>query len=201
MEWALAFAGQGMYCGQTVLDRSGVGISGFPPYLISGLNSVITRHQSLCGRQPPSLGSSFPQLCDLRFLSVPPWTSAFAMWSRPFCLSIRKTVMTRGENEVFQLLLFLLLWSKLGRQLQGRRIYLGSCFQAAVPWACNWADHHGGNMCQRTSLHSMHDQKAQRREAARNNMSPTICFSGLLPTTSHLQECLQSPQEAPVAGK
>lgn len=90
--------------------------------------------------------------------------------------------MTRCENEAFRLLPFLLPWSKLGRQLQGGRIYLGSCFQAPVPWAHIWAEHHGGNRWQRMSFHSMHDQEARRWEAARNNMSSTICSSGLLPT-------------------
>lgn len=113
--------------------------------------------------------------------------------------------MTESENEASQLSLFLLLWGELGRWLQGERIYLGSFSQntqAAVPWTCIWAEHHGGNnRWQRTSFHSMHDQETQRREAVSNSMSPTICFSGLLPTTSHVLECLQCPEEAPAAGK
>lgn len=94
----------------------------------------------------------------------------------------------------------------LGRQLWGGRIYLGSRFQSTqsgVTWTCIWAEDHGGeNKWQRTSFHFMHDQEAQRQKAARNNMSPTICSSGLLPPTrSHLPEFLQSPQIAPAVGK
>lgn len=94
----------------------------------------------------------------------------------------------------------------LGRQLWGGRIYLGSRFQSTqsgVTWTCIWAEDHGGeNMWQRTSFHFMHDQEAQKQKAARNNMSPTICSSGLLPPTrSHLPEFLQSPQIAPAVGK